>query len=394
MKVLKKIKFAFVFVLVIMCFGLSACESDRLQPEPSDRPKEEEPYVTSLSIGEKPDKTDYEEGEEFDYSGLTIIAVWSDGIIETLHPRECEWSVDGPLEVGVDEIVFSYEGETVALAISVTPIVIKDLFVSVAVTSISENDSYKRSYLTVEALLENGEMRNVDDYDLYSGNYIIDSDEFCLDAGNYNLSVVYKGMSDSFLLEVFKGFSVETDRLLLTSEITEYDRNYVEQIQPEYIMPGSTPRIVSNEDQPSSGGEYLGDLKNGHVFAIHVYSDRKVTADVYISAASAYLISGTWVRPLKTGDMVFDDLFYITYTVAGDVSTPVKISRDNVLIGSEAATENGDVKILTAWQNVYLGEFCLEKGDNVFSFTVTSTYTNVYQSCACNIDKLDFRLKT
>ena len=228
------------------------------------------------------------------------------------------------------------------------------------------------------------------------------ADNVTLDEGAHdNLCVRYKKKDSAvFSISVFNGYIVEAENVKLTSEVGADDKNYVELIKTtgssSATMTGISPGPVQKATEPASGGAYLGEVKTGAVFAFHIWSDVEREADIILSAASGYLTEdndGGWV-PVVMGDMQFNRVFTVTYSNSSVESQAINIADDVILEGDSTDNPSGDSLLWVSWKDVTFGTVTLKPGDNVFTFTVISNYTNCHNnSCAANVDRMEVRFK-
>lgn len=74
--------------------------------------------ISSIAVTTAPDKVAYSEGESFDPTGMVVTATYSDGSTRTVTGYT--WAPDGPLEASDTQVIISYNGKTIAQAITVS----------------------------------------------------------------------------------------------------------------------------------------------------------------------------------------------------------------------------------------------------------------------------------
>lgn len=212
------------------------------------------------------------------------------------------------------------------------------------------------------------------------------------------VTVTYGGISVSFAVEVINGYIVEAENIKNSTDVTDDDKNYVELIKntgtSSATTTGISPGPVRKETEPASDGAYLGEIQKGAVFAFHIWSDVEREMDIILRASSGLLQQDNNWTPIVMGDMQFNRLFDVTYSNSEVASQPVNIGDDVILEGGSTDDPNGDPLLWVSWKDVTFGSVTLKPGDNVFTFTVTSDYTNCRgSSCAANVDRMEVRFK-
>lgn len=79
-------------------------------------------HVENITVDAQPVKTQYTAGEIFDPTGVKLFASYSEAYVtKTLIPREYTYDLDGvPLKATDTKVVFSYDGKSVSVPITVT----------------------------------------------------------------------------------------------------------------------------------------------------------------------------------------------------------------------------------------------------------------------------------
>ena len=157
---------------------------------------------------------------------------------------------------------------------------------------------------------------------------------------------------------------------------------------------GQKPEAIN-----ASGQGYLGEIKKGNAFDIHIWSDVERKADIIMTAASGVIkvdSNKPW-RPLETWDIQLNKM--ISATANGK---KVEIADDVILPGfvTEPNEDGTYTYNLFAWVNfidVAFGEMNLLKGDNVISIELIGdmAFTGDKTSGAgtLNIDKFEVQFK-
>ncbi len=397
----KRLSFlSFIAVIALACFVLAAFGGCGDKSNPNDttggnkKPTETEYTVTELRILTPPDIVDYYVGEVFNPEGMELEALWSDGEFEPLVPSECEISHEGELGEDDTEIVFTYEGQSVTLHITVSvgePASVNATFPEDALERVYLYTPVDLSGIVVNVVFTNGGKRTVSDYEMSIGEKKVDDIAAVVfdNSGKNTLSVTYKGMSDDIEVEVIDGYRVEAEKIYNPSEITDDMKNYVER-----IAGGADPRLADPGDtaEASGGqGQYLSRVRKGQIFRFHIWSDVESRALITLTAAGAFMKRDVGWYPLEMGEMQFNKVFSVKVGTSASDLTALPIDDSVKLPGSVAENQStGDWSLWCKWVEISFGEMQLSKGDNIIEFTVISDYKNNHgESCAANIDCMD-----
>ena len=237
-----------------------------------------------------------------------------------------------------------------------------------------------------------------------------------LTEGEYSVYARYHGIDSAAMdVSIFNGYVVEAENIrdkwknatgdgngtVIESDenLPEEGESYLERITKPGVNSGGSvvdhlkPGAIFKEEEPASGGGYLGDIGAGAVFAFHVYSDVDRKADVILRASSGKITADEdddWV-PEAMGDMVFNKLFKVEFgqSVDGPL-TEVQVDSSVILPGSSSETESS--LLWVTWFDVNFGTVDLKAGDNVFKFTVL-TYDDpgIHNTGGANIDRLEVK---
>lgn len=394
MKVKKLLNCFLVVALVIaVCFIGAACGKEvPADPTPSPTPTpggdEDEFYVVELSILTPPEKTTYLEGEEFDYTGMTLKAVWNDEEEETLHPLECEITPEGPLTADVTEITLTYEGKSVTQEITVS---------SATVTGIEMNSetveknvvvgaTVNCGSLTVSAIID-GNKRDVTSQCTFTLNDVAITDLSAVvisKDGDNIIKAKYQEFEAQFIIKAFIGKVIEAENIV--SEVTPDLRDYVTVVNSLEGGQSFTVQDIQN-GETASGDQYVGDVKKGGIMTFNIYSDVAASTDIILRAANGYMTEGNGWNPIVITEVKFNEIFSVK--INGE---EFSVSDDVVLPGSSTDNPKGDWSLWTNWVDVSFGTVDLLAGNNTIELTVISEKINSKNfSCAANIDRLEIR---
>lgn len=202
---------------------------------------------------------------------------------------------------------------------------------------------------------------------------------------------------DKFDLVDNIGYLVEAEEVMNKSEIVPTNRTYVERVKCSGNQLGAMLYSKNKEDAKNASGKgYMGEIKGGNAFNVHVWSDAERDVNVIMSASSGVIEKdvASW-RPIKMADIQLNQMIS-----AETNGTAFTISDDIILPGSETpAGEDGKYKynplIWAYFIPVNLGTMHLNKGDNVITIRIikqiafTGEFTTK-QSGTLNIDYFAF----
>ena len=386
------ISFLAVALVIALCFMGAACGKEGpVDPTPGPTPNpgggEEEFYVTELSILTPPEKTSYLEGEEFDYTGMTLKAVWSDDEEETLHPLECKITPDGPLTADVTEITLTYEGKSVTQQITVTSATVTGLSINTdsVETAVVVGSTLDLSALTVSATFNGNASRDVTSECAFTLNdvEIVDLSAVTISKEGDNIvKAKYEDIEAQFTVKAFTGKVIEAENILSSPDSNAKD--YVSVNNAELCR-----RVDVYSGQTASGDAYLGDIRTGLVLTFHVYADVAATSEIVLRTANGYItevVNG--VAPVVMSEAKFNEIFSVK--INGE---PYEVPDSVVLPEQRAENPSvGDDTLWTKWVDVTFGTVNLSQGDNIIELTVISQLINVwYNSATANIDRLEIR---
>ena len=178
---------------------------------------------------------------------------------------------------------------------------------------------------------------------------------------------------DKFDLVDNIGYLVEAEEVMNKNEIVPTNRTYVERVKCSGNQLGAM--LYSSGKKPeainASGQGYMGEIKGGNAFNVHVWSDAERDVNVIMSASSGVIEKdvASW-KPIKMADIQLNQMIS-----AETNGTSFTISDDIILPGSETpAGEDGKYKynplIWAHFIPVNLGTMHLNKGDNVITIKI------------------------
>ena len=201
---------------------------------------------------------------------------------------------------------------------------------------------------------------------------------------------------DKFDLVDNIGYLVEAEEVMNKNEIVPTNRTYVERVKYSGNQLGAMLASAGKKDAENASGKgYMGEIKGGNAFNVHVWSDAERDVNVIMSASSGVIEKdvASW-KPIKMADIQLNQMIS-----AETNGTSFTISDDIILPGSETpAGEDGKYKynplIWAHFIPVNLGTMHLNKGDNIITIKIikqiafTGEFTK--QSGTLNIDYFAF----
>ena len=202
---------------------------------------------------------------------------------------------------------------------------------------------------------------------------------------------------DKFDLVDNIGYLVEAEEVINNSEIVPTNRTYVERVKYSGNQLGAMLYSKNKEDAKNASGQgYMGEIKGGNAFNVHVWSDEERDVNVIMSASSGVIEKdvASW-KPVKMADIQLNQMIS-----AETNGTTFTISDDIILPGSETPTnaDGGYTYNPLIWAHfipVNLGTMHLNKGDNVITIRIIKqiAFTGEFttgQSGTLNIDYFAF----
>ncbi len=177
---------------------------------------------------------------------------------------------------------------------------------------------------------------------------------------------------DKFDLVDNIGYLVEAEEVMNKSEIVPTNRTYVERVKYSGNQLGAMLASAGKKDAENASSKgYMGEIKGGNAFNVHVWSDEERDVNVIMSASSGVIEKdiGGW-KPVKMADIQLNQMIS-----AETNGTAFTISDDIILPGSETPTnaDGGYTYNPLIWANfvpVNLGTMHLNKGDNVITIRI------------------------
>lgn len=250
-----------------------------------------------------------------------------------------------------------------------------------------------------------------EDLEFYEGEEKLDLTTIgYTEAGNHTITAKYKEYSVNFNMNIANNiYDVEAENIYNKGEKpTVNNVNYIErdncntdikELKP--IVYGSKPEggtdyaLYDKADAKNASGQaYLGEVKNGNSFNLHIFSGVEKQVTLYMTASSGVIEKdiASW-QPVKMADIQLNKMIKISQN-----GNALSIGDDVILPGSETPA-NADGKYTynpSIWANfvrITIGTVNLNQGDNVINVTITSSIKNedtiTKSNGTMNIDKFD-----
>lgn len=405
----KSIKILSLLSLMVITGVVSSCDNTTNSnsiPNSgiSNTTPDEDPHVTKLELVTAPNKTEYMEGDIFDPTGIKIKAYWSHDIDEELNKNDIQFDKT-PLKEGDKKVTITYEGVTLDVEITVIVVKIKSIIVEYSgVTKFPLGSKVTNAGLKVTAVLDDNTEKEVQTYTLTINSKDVTKDMTGeglanLSKGNYTVIVTYKGKTGTYSFDIFNGYVIEAEDIYDKGVKPEGVSNYLEKVNASGNQLGAIRFSDNKKDAEfASGQAYLGEVKKGNSFNVHVYSEVDRKADITMTAASCVIskdISG-W-RPVEMASIQLNQMLKAT------ANGKTVVINDDVILPGGATKPNADGKytydanIWVKWQSVVFGEMDLKKGDNIIYIELTNaigfTGEFTHSSGTINIDKFEVSFK-
>ena len=333
----------------------------------------DEYFVTELTIMKNPDKTEYFVGEEFDYTGMRLRAVWNDNEVEEIGAYECdEIRVSDKLTTDDTTVTFVYYGAEVTLDITVTEQAFDSLSVdtSAIATRVVAGDNVNLTQIVVTASDGEGETMPVTQYTLTENDEEIGTpSRYVVTEGTHTITVSYLDLTAQFEVVGFSGVKYDFGADSIKSDVSETTADMPLFVEPANTVKTYTYTTVDGEriwsetttaGYNSTNAEGLTDIKALAEIKIHFRSETASWANINMYAASYYIYqpASGQIRPMELPKL------FSSVSLNGE---EVKIA-ESVLPGG------------TGWQRVFADvPLCsgnLKAGDNTLTLIVDDMYYN------------------
>mgnify|MGYP005746532211 CR=1 FL=1 len=405
----KSIKILSLLSLMVISGVMSGCDNTTNSnsipsTNSSSTVQEEDPHVTKLELVTPPSKTEYMEGDIFDPTGIKVKAYWSHGIDEDLNKNDIKYDKT-PLKEDDSKVTITYEGLTLDVAIKVIAVKIKSIKIEYkGETRFPLGSKITNNGLKVIAVLEDNTEKEIQTYTLTINSKDVTKEMTGeglsnLAKGSYTVTVTYKGKTGTYNFDIFNGYIIEAEDIYNKDDIPATATNYLERVSFSGVQLGAMRYSNGKDDAKyASGQAYLGEVKKGNSFNVHVYSEVERKADITMTAASCVISKD--INSWKPVEMASIQLNQMLKAKANDKDIVI---TDDVILPGGATKPNADGKytydanIWVNWQSVVFGEMNLKKGDNIIYVELTNAigFTGEFtkSSGTINIDKFEVSFK-
>lgn len=405
----KSIKIMSLLSLMVISGVMSGCDnitnSNSIPSKNSSSTvQEEDPHATKLELVTAPNKTEYMEGDIFDPTGIKVKAYWSHGIDEELNKNDIQYDKT-PLKEGDKKVTITYEGLTLDVAIKVIVVNVKSIKIEYkGEKSFPFGSKVTNNGLKVIAVFEDNTEKEIQTYTLTINSKDVTKEMTGeglsnLAKGSYTETVTYKGKTGTYNFDIFNGYIIEAEDIYNKADIPANATNYLERVSANGVQLGAMRYSDGKADAKNASGQaYLGEIKKGNSFNVHLYSDVERKVDITMTAASCVISKDVtnW-QPVEMASIQLNQMLKAKANGKDVVIT------DDVILPGGATKPNADGKytydpnIWVNWQSVVFGEMNLKKGDNIIYVELTNAiaYTGEFtkSSGTINIDKFEVSFK-
>lgn len=303
------------------------------------------PKAVLMEIKEMP-RTEYNEGERFDPTGMVIEVTYSDGSVSTASAYD--YAPKDELTAENESVTITCEGLTETIPITVTEVPLR-----ISVTT----DPAKTVY-------DAGE--NFDPAGMVVTKYedgvptVLGTDEYTVEGGEdlRTGSIVRVRLNGEENISAVVSVNVVSDidakpDMVLDDDGAPVDRKNI-------LGTNATINGLSNE------GDYLGNFIQGDRLTFKFDSSNALKATLTIRASSTWTeqysaINQYW--PMIVNDMVANKVFEVYVN-----GSRVPIEDDVLIFGGSTSDVNGDVRMFAQYSNIELANVDLIAGENVVEF--------------------------
>lgn len=190
--------------------------------------------IVSLQIKTAPTKTAYKEGQNFDKTGMVVVANYKDGTSKTIT----NYTVKNGNNLSADqtEVIIEYENKEVKQAITVTPNPLMEIKVTKAPnkTKYVEGQNFDKTGMTVIGTYKDGSIQEILDYTIENGT---------------NLKVSQKSVTISFKQKTVEQEITVEKKVITKIEISKKPTKmqYVKDVD-ELDLTGGTLKVSYNDN--------------------------------------------------------------------------------------------------------------------------------------------------
>lgn len=266
-----------------------------------------EKQLLSFELKTLPTKLEYIVGQEFDGTGMELVATYDNGMV--INPTN--YTVSGLNDVpGIKNVTISFEGQSVTFPAKVVARVITDFKLLSVPTKLDyiENESFDTTGLKAVATYNDGTTETVTDYNIAG---------FSSNPGTHTISVAYQGYVQSFQINVLP-------KVLDDVQVT---------------VPNKVTYFIGEEFDPT-GMEVLAFYSNGQTVAVNDYKisgfdsnapGAKTISITYGSFTRSFVVAVQERSAIvANGSFIVDDLIG---RLGEEVRIPVTITNNTGIAG-------------------------------------------------------------
>lgn len=373
-----------LLVIVMLCLSLASCNVGQTdEPDNDGGGAQVGATPSELLIFRMPNKTEYTAGEEFKITGMIMQVVYSDGTKKYLAPTKCERDVDGPLTADITEIIFSYEGVSVKLPISVIKKCDEHIFEFVSMAR-------KSSYLVGETFYE--PYKSLNEYPVKAicsecgaegviSSCTVSSDPMTIDTTSVSVTAVVNNKEVKGSIPV----TVYADRVRLEAEaymanaITEmttgevkYDKTTNYALFDEsaaYTKAADGATAYDRRTKTFAKGVEIGTYNENTFVEYHFFAEEAGKYEIVMAMAYTNIDAYSNSSASRTADSQINN--FLTVKING---REVEIADDVIIRG--AGADDGVARsslLISTFTYISLGEIELFEGENIIKI-VQNTY--------------------
>jgi len=294
--------------------------------------------LTAMVIETPPTKTEYKEGEYFDFTGMVVKGTYADGT--TSQISDYNYSPKTALTADVTEITITKGEFTIKQPITVTE-ANKALFITTMPTKVSytAGDTFDPAGMVISYKEKGGQLT-------------------ALNASDYTISGAEDLQIGSYVTITL---NADTDVKTTVPIMVSQEVNIVnDMITGANYTPNHT--YLSRD---AVNGDYTSNYTKGATVTYTVDSPSAGKAGITIRAASSYVTKyssaskSTWHYPVVVSDVRANTVFDVYVN-----GVKVSIGDDVMLYGGETTDPNGDIYLLANWSYVKLENVDFVAGEN------------------------------
>lgn len=304
------------------------------------------PKAVLMEIKEMP-RTEYDEGERFDPTGMVIEVTYSDGSVSTASAYD--YTPKGELTAENESVTITCEGLTETIPITVTEVPLRiSVTTDPAKTVYDAGENFDPAGMVVTKY-EDGKptVLGTEEYEVLGGDNLAVGSIVTV-----RLLGTEVNITTTVPVNVVSDIDAKPD-MVLNDDGAPVDRENI-------LGTNATINGLSNE------GDYLGNFIQGDRLTFKFDSSNALKATLTIRASSTWTeqysaINKYW--PMIVNDMVANKVFEVYVN-----DNRVSIADDVLIFGGSTSDVNGDVTMFAQYSDIELANVDLIAGENVVEF--------------------------